>query len=154
MCTLRPRSTGEIRLKSADPRQAPAIDPNYFADPADLKTLVEGLKVGRDIFAQGPLARVIARERFPGPDIRSDADLADFVRRAAETEYHPVGTCRMGQDRMAVVDHRLRVHGIDGLRVADASVMPRLVSGNTNAPTIMIGEKAANMIRADAVKSA
>lgn len=153
MCTLRPRSTGEIRLKSSDPRQAPAIDPNYFADPADLQTLVEGLKVGRDIFAQGPLARVVAGERFPGPDIRSDAELADFVRRAAETEYHPVGTCRMGADTQAVVDHRLRVHGIDRLRVADASIMPRLVSGNTNAPTIMIGEKAADMIRADAVKS-
>ncbi len=153
MCTLRPRSTGEIRLKSADPRQPPAIDPKYFADPADLKTLVEGLKTGRDIFAQGPLARVIAGERFPGPGVRTNAELAEFVRQAAETEYHPVGTCRMGQDGMAVVDHRLRVHGVESLRVVDASVMPRLVSGNTNAPTIMIAEKAADLIRADAIKS-
>jgi choline dehydrogenase-like flavoprotein len=147
-CVLRPESRGAIRLRSADPLAPPLIDPDYLASGNDLKTLVAGLKLGREIFAQAPLRRYAGAERDPGPARQSDADLAAFVRASAETEYHPVGTCKMGRDGMAVVDGRLRVRGLEGLRVADASIMPTLIGGNTNAPAIMIGEKAAALILA------
>jgi choline dehydrogenase len=150
VCCLRPESRGELRLASADPAAPPAIDPNYLAGEADLKVLVAGIRRGREIMAAKAFRPYLGAERFPGPDRQSDAEIADFIRAAAETEYHPVGTCKMGADPLAVVDAELRVHGIAGLRVVDASIMPTLVSGNTNAPSIMIGEKGAAMIRAAA----
>jgi len=146
-CLLRPRSTGEIRLASADPGAPPLIDPRYLSDPADIKPLVEGFKKSREIFAQAALKPFVGPEYIPAGNPRSDAEIAAFVRSHAETIYHPVGTCRMGTDAMAVVDPALKVRGIDGLRVVDASVMPAVVSGNTNAPTIMIAEKAADLVR-------
>jgi len=149
-CQLRPESRGTIELKSADPSSPPAIRPNYLATEGDVTMLVEGLKLSRRIAASEALSPWIAAEHMPGPDVRSDAEIADYVRRAGTTIFHPSGTCKMGNDDMAVVDERLRVRGLGGLRVADASIMPTVVSGNTNAACIMIGEKAADMIRADA----
>ena len=146
VCYLRPASRGTIRLASADPLQAPRIDPAYLSVPQDLGPLVAGIRRARDIFAQAPLRAVTGAEVFPGAERRTDTQIEAFIRAAAETEYHPVGTCRMGTDDMAVVDPQLRVRGLEGLRVVDASIMPSLVSGNTNAPTIMIAEKAADLI--------
>jgi choline dehydrogenase-like flavoprotein len=145
-CCLRPESRGEIRLASIDPLVPPVIDPNYLASGYDLKILMEGIRHGREILAAPALRPYLGEERIPGRAAQSDAQLEEFIRATAETEYHPVGTCKMGSDRMAVVDERLRLHGIAGLRVVDASVMPTLVSGNTNAPTIMIAEKGAAMV--------
>ncbi|HUN50670.1 MAG TPA: GMC oxidoreductase, partial [Candidatus Sulfotelmatobacter sp.] len=150
VCCLRPESRGELRLASSDPAAPPAIDPNYLAGEADLKVLIAGVRRGREIMAAKAFRPYLGAERFPGPDRQSDAEIAEFIRAAAETEYHPVGTCKMGADPLAVVDAELRVHGIAGLRVVDASIMPTLVSGNTNAPSIMIGENGAAMIRAAA----
>ncbi|MEH2595040.1 choline dehydrogenase [Bradyrhizobium sp. AZCC 1577] len=147
---LRPESRGSIHIKSADPFAAPAIRPNFLSKEADRECLVEGMKIARRITAAPALARYIAEEVDPGGDARSDDELLDFARRKGGTIHHPVGTAKMGSDAMAVVDDRLRVHGIDGLRVIDASIMPLIVSGNTNAPVIMIAEKAADMIKQDA----
>jgi choline dehydrogenase len=147
---LRPESRGFVRIKSADPRAAPAIHPNYFATQRDRETIVAGVKAMRRIFQAPAMARHIAEEFEPGKQCISDDELLDFIRRRASTTYHPVGTCRMGQDQKAVVDERLRVRGFAGLRVVDASIMPAVVSGNTNAATIMIGEKGADMILEDA----
>jgi choline dehydrogenase len=149
-CCLRPESRGEIRLARADPLTPPLIDPNYLASGYDLKILLAGIRQGRAILAASPFQPFLADERIPGVALASDAELEDFIRTTAETEYHPVGTCKMGGDPMAVVDERLRVHGIQSLRVIDASIMPTLISGNTNAPTIMIGEKGAAMMLEDA----
>ena len=146
VCHLRPKSRGGIRLASADPAAPPRIDPRYLSDPSDLPPLAAGLRRARAIYAQAAFLPYLGQEVFPGPDRQSDAELGEFIRAAAETEYHPVGTCRMGSDAQAVVDAELKVHGVEGLRVVDASIMPTLVSGNTNAPTIMIAEKAADMI--------
>jgi choline dehydrogenase len=143
-----PKSKGEIRLRSADPMAAPAIDPKYFSDPADLEHLVTGLKLMREIAATAPLADMLGDEVFPGPQARTDDELRAHVRLSSQTIFHPVGTCRMGNDESAVVDHELRVRGLHGLRVADASIMPRIVGGNTNAPTIMIAEKCAELVLA------
>ncbi len=147
-CFLRPRSRGTIRLRSADPAMPPAIHANYLGDAEgfDLKMMVEAARVSRGILAQAPFAPFRGEEIFPGDGAGSDADLIAFIRRKAETIYHPVGTCRMGNDDAAVVDSELRVRGIDGLRVVDASIMPNLVSGNTNAPTIMIAERASDLL--------
>ena len=142
-----PRSKGEIRLASADPRRPPAIDPNYFADPADLDHLVRGVRQSREIAATSPLSNYVLREIHPGPQCMTDDALRKAIRGHVNTIFHPVGTCRMGTDGMAVVDPQLRVRGIEGLRVADASIMPRIIGGNTNAPVIMIAEKAADLIR-------
>jgi choline dehydrogenase len=147
-CCLRPQSRGEVRLASSDPLAAPVMDPNYLAADYDLKILVDGIKRGREILAAPAFKPWLEEERIPGPAVQSDKELEAFVRETAETEYHPVGTCKMGSDPMAVVDERLRVRGIERLRVIDASIMPTVVSGNTNAPTIMIAEKAAEMILA------
>ena len=145
-CCLRPQSRGEIRLASADPLQPPIIDPNYLAADYDLKILIEGIRRGRDILAAPAFKPWLTDERLPGASLKSDAELEGFVRATGETEYHPVGTCKMGSDPMAVVDDQLRVRGVERLRVIDASIMPALVSGNTNAPTIMIAEKGAAMM--------
>ncbi|MGA2042466.1 MAG: GMC family oxidoreductase N-terminal domain-containing protein [Roseiarcus sp.] len=144
---LRPRSRGTLRLASADPHAAPLIDPNYWADPHDRAMSIAGLRLAREIMRQKALKPFVLAERLPGPDLVSDADLFAYGCRHAKTDHHPVGTCRMGHDRMAVVAPDLRVRGIEGLRVCDASIMPRIVSSNTNAPTIMIGEKAADLVR-------
>jgi choline dehydrogenase len=150
VCTLlRPESRGHVRIKSADPRQAPAIHPNYLATPKDCATMVAGVRTLRRIVQAPAMAQHIAEEVEPGPICDSDDDLLDYIRRRGSTVYHPVGTCRMGQDERAVVDERLRVRGFDGLRVIDASIMPLLVSGNTNAATIMIAEKGAVMVLED-----
>ena len=145
VCTLRPESRGTIRLKSMDPREHPLIDANYLAERRDLDTLIDGLKIGRQIFAEAAFDPYRAAEFAPGADVRTDAEIEAWVRARCETIYHPVGTCKMGPDNdaMAVVDHRCRVKGLVGLRVVDASVMPTLVGGNTNAPTIMIAERVA-----------
>ncbi len=142
-----PKSTGEIRLKSRDARDAPAIDPRYFSDDADLQHLLDGLRLSREIAATDPLRRFAERELFPGADVTSDEELRAAIRHSTNTIFHPVGTCKMGTDEMAVVDPELRVRGVEGLRVADASIMPRIIGGNTNAPAIMIAEKCADLIR-------
>ncbi len=143
----RPASRGRITLGSGDPLDQPLIDPCYLSDPADLPQFVEGIRAVREIFRAKPLSDVVGRELGPGADAQSDAEIAAYVRdRASGTIFHPVGTCKMGTDELAVVDPTLRVRGLDGLRVVDASVMPTLIGGNTNAPTIMIAEKAAAMI--------
>jgi choline dehydrogenase len=147
---LRPESRGRVRIKSSDPREAPAIHPNYLATQRDRETIVAGVKAMRRIFQAPAMARHIAEEIEPGQQCVSDDEVLDFVRRRGSTTYHPVGTCRMGQDQKAVVDERLRVRGFAGLRVVDASIMPAVVSGNTNAAAIMIGEKGADMILEDA----
>jgi len=149
ICPVRPDSRGTIMAASADPFAKPVIKPNYLSDPNDQRVLNAGIKLTRDIFSKQPLAQHSVAELIPGPDATSDEALAEYCRNYCTTIYHPVGTCRMGQGPGAVVDERLRVHGIGGLRVADASIMPTLTTGNTNAPTIMIGEKAAVMIRED-----
>ena len=149
-CQLRPESRGWIRIKSADPSTYPAIFANYLSDPLDQEVAVAGLKWARKIAEQPAIAKYVDHEMNPGPGFESDEVLLEYARATGSTLYHPVGTCQMGAGPMAVVDDQLRVRGVSGLRVVDASIMPRLVSGNTNAPTIMIGEKGAAMILADA----
>ncbi len=145
-CQIRPESRGWIRIASADPTAYPSIAPNYLADPIDQQVVVASLKWGRKFAAQPALAKWIDHEILPGDEIQGDDELLAFARAAGTTIYHPVGTCAMGHGPNAVVDPDLKVLGVEGLRVVDASIMPRLVSGNTNAPTIMIGEKASDMI--------
>ena len=141
MCVLRPQSRGEIKLKSAEPEDHPHIQANYLENEDDLKLMVEGFKIQRKIFASKAFDEYRADEIFPGSQTQSDDEIIDFIRNKAESIYHPIGTCKMGTDEMAVVDQQLKVHGIENLRVVDASAMPTLVSGNTNAPTIMMAEK-------------
>ncbi len=151
VCQLRPESRGEIRLSSDRPEDYPAIHPNYLSTPLDCQTIVDGVKIARRIAAQRPLSSKIASEFRPGNNTVSDDDILDWTRNEATTIYHPTGTCKMGSDPQSVVDARLRVHGVEGLRVADCSIMPEIVSGNTNAPAIMIGEKASDMVLEDRV---
>ena len=148
-CFLRPRSRGRIGLRDADPRTPARIEANYLSDPDgfDLKVMVECARLSRQLLAQPAFDRYRGAPIFPARDDLSDAELVEFVRAKAETVYHPVGSCRMGFDDDAVVDPALRVRGLDGLRVIDASVMPTLIGGNTNAPTIMIAERASDLIR-------
>lgn len=144
---LRPQSRGSVTLRSADPRDLPVVDPNFLAEPEDLRVAAEGVRLSCEIFGQPSLARHIAEIRFPDAAVRASGDFADYARRYGRTSYHPTCTCRMGRDALSVADPQLRVHGLDGLRLADSSVMPSLVGSNTNAPTIMIGERAADLIR-------
>lgn len=145
-CVLRPESRGHLELRSTDPRSKPRIFANYLSSENDLRGLLEGIRIARDIFAAPPFERWRGEEIFPGAGARDEKTLHAFIRRKAETIYHPAGTCRMGVDDMAVVDPKLRVRGITGLRVVDAAILPSPISGNTNAPVIMIAEKAARMI--------
>lgn len=149
ICPVHPKSRGTIMAESSHPFEPPAIRPNYLADDEDIRVMKAGIRHAQRIFREPPLKDVCLQERDPGPDCDNEEKLEAFIRERGATLYHPVGTCKMGKDASAVVDPRLRVHGIDGLRVADASIMPTLTTGNTNAPTIMIGEKAAAMIRED-----
>ncbi|WP_298838136.1 GMC family oxidoreductase [uncultured Roseobacter sp.] len=148
-CYLRPRSRGTVRLQSGDPAKAPLIDPNYLQDPRDREMSIRGLKITQEILSQKALQPFILAERLPGPGVRTDDDYFDFICEHSKTSHHCAGTCRMGGDDQAVVDTRLRLNGVDGLRVVDNSIMPTVISSNTNAAAIMIGEKASDMIRQD-----
>ncbi len=154
VCQLRPASRGFVRIKSGDPSAPPAIQPRYLSARSDCATVVEGLKLMRRIMNQPAMRRYIAEERAPGEACQSDADLLAFARDTGTTVYHPTSTCRMGSDSAAVVDERLRVRGVERLRVIDASIMPTVVSGNINAAAVMIGEKGADMVLEDAGASA
>src|SRR3954468_22074815 len=147
VCLLRPKSRGSVQLASADPMAAPRIDPNFLGESDDLRRLVRGFKAMRTLLAQPALAGHRGRELASSAGATTDEEIAQFVRKHADTIYHPVGSCRMGSGPLDVVDAQLRVHGLQGLRVVDASVMPSVVGGNTNAPVIMIAEKAADLIR-------
>jgi len=152
MCAtlLAPQSRGSLRLQSADPLAAPLIDPGHFSHPADMETMKRGVRTALDILSQDPMAPYLGKPFSPSEIWPDDRSLEHWIRQYSEALYHPVGTCKMGQDSQAVVDSELRVHGIRGLRVADASVMPEIVRGNTHAPTVMIGEKASDLILEDA----
>ena len=145
--TLRPKSRGTVRLRSPDPEAAPVVDPNFLAEPDDLRVSIEGVKLSREIFGQPSLQRHIRRIRFPDSEVRTDRDFEKYARQFGRTSYHPSCTCKMGTDGMAVVDPQCRVRGLDGIRICDSSVMPSLIGSNTNATTIMIAEKASDMIR-------
>lgn len=149
VCVLRPRSRGTVALSSADPMTAPLIDPGFLTDEHDMATLMRGAKLTRDIMMAPPLDKWRGKELYTR-DGMSDEEWESQIRSRADTVYHPVGTCRMGKDAKAVVDPQLRVRGLEGLRVADASVMPNVIGGNTNAPTIMIAERAADFVKAAA----
>lgn len=146
VCQLRPKSRGFIGLKSADPLDDPRICANYLEHPDEVREMIEGIRLARRVFGVPAFQRISGGEVEPGSQVQSDSQLAADIRRRAETIYHPVGTCKMGIDPMAVVDPKLRVRGVDGLRVADASIMPTLIGGNTNAPVKVIAERASRMI--------
>ena len=147
VCVLRPHSRGEVSLLSENPLDPPKIDPRFLSDDRDLKTLIKGAKITRDIMETPPLAMYKHKELFGIHDNMTDIEWEQHIRDRADTIYHPVGTCKMGKDELSVVDSTLKIRGLNGIRIADASIMPLLVSGNTNAPTIMIGEKCADMIK-------
>jgi choline dehydrogenase len=149
VCQLRPQSRGYLEIISSDPMEYPAIHPNYLSDERDHQVAIDGIKTARRIAEADALAPHIIDEYVPGRQFQTSGELLDAARRYSQTIYHPTSTCKMGDDDMAVVDERLRVHGLQGLRVVDASIMPEIISGNTNAPTIMIAEKAADMIKKD-----
>jgi choline dehydrogenase len=146
---LRPESKGSIHIRSADPYAPPAIRPNFLTDSEDCRVIVAGMRIGREVMEHPLFDPYRLYEMNPGETARTDEQLLEFCRRTSQTAYHPIGTCKMGNDPMAVVDDRLKVHGVEGLRVVDASIMPTMTSGNTNAPAIMIGEKGAHMILED-----
>jgi choline dehydrogenase len=150
VCQLRPESRGVISITGPDPSAPPRIIANYLAAETDRQVLLAGMQLARRIAAQNDFARYVKREFVPGPEVETEEDLLAYAKAKGTTIFHPCGTCKMGRDARAVVDERLRVHGIAGLRVVDASIMPTMTSGNTNAPTIMIAEKASDMIREDA----
>lgn len=151
---MRPQSRGSVELQSSDPMEQPLINPNYLAEEIDRSKALESIRTIRKILSQSAIADLIADERLPGTHAQTDEDLMAYVRQYACCDYHPVGTCKMGQDDMSVVDADLRVHGLEGLRVIDSSIMPVLTSGNTNAPTIMIGEKGADLVKQSTTISA
>ena len=144
---MRPRSRGTVRLGSDDPNLAPLIDPNYWADPYDKEMSIRGLRLAREIMNQNALKPFIKSEHLPGAHLNTDEELFNYACANAKTDHHPVGTCKMGYDKMSVVTPDLKLHGLEGLRICDASIMPTVVTGNTNAATIMIAEKAADMIK-------
>jgi choline dehydrogenase len=150
VCQLRPESRGTVRIRSADPIQAPAMQANYLAAALDRHCAVAGIRLARRLASTSSLQPYVAEEYRPGPDAKTDDELLEFARTYGATIFHPSGTCKMGSDAMAVVDERLRVRGIGGLRVVDCSIMPTLVSGNTHAPVVMIAEKACDLILQDA----
>jgi choline dehydrogenase len=150
ICQLRPESKGTIHVKSRDPLAPPAIRPNFLAEDVDRQCLVDGMKIARRVIENPAMDKYRSHELRPGPEVQTDEQWLEFARGNGQTVYHPIGTCKMGHDPMAVVDDQLRVHGIHGLRVIDASIMPTLVSGNTNAPVIMIAEKGADLIKQSA----
>jgi len=150
VCVVQPESRGTILARSKDAAEHPAIRPNVFSAPRDMEAMLSGIRQARQIFSSPAWTRLSVGELRPGPNLSSDDELADYVRKNVGSVFHPVGTCRMGGDETSVTDSRLRVRGVEGLRVVDASVMPNVTTGNTNAPTIMIGEKGAAMIREDA----
>jgi choline dehydrogenase-like flavoprotein len=139
-----------VTLRSSDPRALPVVDPNFLADPDDLKISIEGVKISQEIFGQSSLQKYIKTLCFPDRNVRTQEDYVAYTRQYGRTSYHPSCTCKMGRDEMSVVDPQLRVHGLDGLRICDSSTMPSVVGSNTNAATIMIGEKASDMIRGNA----
>lgn len=145
--TLRPKSRGTVTLRSADARDTPVVDPNFLGHPDDLRISVEGIRISREIFSQPSLQKYIRELRFPNNEVRTQSDLEAYARQYGRTSYHPTCTCKMGIDDMSVVDPSLRVHGLDGIRICDSSIMPSLIGSNTNAPSIMIGERAADLIR-------
>lgn len=145
-CNLRPKSVGSVTLRSADPSKPPAIDPAFLTDPYDWQISLEGFKWGREMLATKAYSPYMKKEYMPGAQVKTDKEIREYVRQWAKTDYHPVGSCKMGEDEMAVVDQQLRVRGLQGLRVIDASIMPTLISGNTQATSIMIGEKGAHHI--------
>jgi len=153
VCQLRPESRGRIEIKSPNSKAYPAIYPNYLSADRDCRTAIDSLKFTRRLVNTEALKPFIVGEHLPGPGVQTDDELLDSARNIAQTIYHPTSTCKMGTDEMAVVNERLQVHGIEGLRVVDASVMPTITSGNTNAPTIMIAEKASDMIAEDKAKT-
>ncbi len=142
-----PKSRGEVRVTSTDPNAAPLIDPHYLEEPDDMRVMVRGLEIARAVAGEAAFKRYVIAERTPGPSCSSRQQLEAHIRMFGKTIYHPVGTCKMGNDPLAVVNHELEVHGVAGLRVADASIMPKIVGGNTNAPSIMIGEKCADLVK-------
>jgi choline dehydrogenase len=147
---LRPESLGSIHIRSARPEDQPSIRFNFLADPIDQAAMTEGFKIVRKIVESPPMDALRGEEFSPGKQVSSDDEILDWIRQNAQTAYHPIGTCRMGPaSQRTVVDDRLRVHGITGLRIADASIFPTMPSGNTNAPAIMVGEKAADILRED-----
>lgn len=145
--TLRPKSRGHVTLRSPNPADAAVVDPNFLAEPDDLKMSVEGVRISREIFRQPALQAFIKRMQFPADEVETKADFEAYARQFGRTSYHPCGTCKMGSDDMAVVDTELKVRGIDGLRICDSSIFPSLIGSNTNAPTIMVAEKASDLIR-------
>jgi choline dehydrogenase len=147
-CNARPRSRGDVKLVSADPTIMPAVNPNYLDDPIDWDIAVEGFHWIRKVLSAPAFKGFLKEERIPGLSVQTDDEIRAYIRHSAKTDYHPVGSCKMGQDEMSVVDSQLRVHGIEGLRVIDSSIMPTIISGNTQAPSMMIGEKGAAMIQA------
>ena len=151
---LRPDGRGTVRLKSPDPLAPPAIHFNFIKSDYDMQVMIKGVRIARNIVRQQALQKLIVEETAPGISIRTDEELIEDTRRRGVSNLHPVGSCGMGHGPMAVVDPRLRVHGVPGLRVVDASVMPMIIAGNTNAPTIMIAEKASDMIQEDARSAA
>lgn len=151
---LRPESRGWLRLRSADPRDQPGMCANYLAEETDRRCLIDSMRICREIMAEPAMQRFEAKEIGPGPQARSDAELLAYARAQGYTQFHPISSCRMGTDGLAVVDPKLKVHGLDGLRIADASIMPMMISGNTNATCIMIGEKAADLIRGTSMAAA
>jgi len=156
VCQLQPESRGLVRIKSPDPMQTPAMQPNYLSTEKDRRTLVAGIRLARSLAATDALKPYVRAEYRPGPSASTDSDLLEFAKNTGGTIFHPSGTCKMGPiatDRMAVVDHQLRVHGIDALRVIDCGAMPTVTSGNTNVPVVMMAEKAADMILAAARES-
>jgi choline dehydrogenase len=149
VCQLRPESRGHVRLRSPNPLESPAMQPHYLSTPLDRQTTLAGVRAARAIAATAAMKPYVAREFKPGPHVEGDEALLEFCRNTGATIFHPTGTARMGTDPLAVVDARLRVHGLGGLRVVDCSAMPTLVSGNTNAPAVMLAEKAVDLIRED-----